>query len=575
MLLSSSSQSYAQSTAPRSNKISAASDTIRLAATKIKDSAAKLADTLLQKGLGGIKAIANQTIDQAKSFKQLPKKATSALKAILPDSLKNVLPENPFRKLINPKPFFKFSDGQISYQFNYRSNIDTPLLEREISQHQVQSSANVMLLGILPLQVNFWSRQTNSAFYRDVTDVQLVFNTNAFSNKMQAVVKNRLLQQVASFTDSLSEKLYDLKNTQLLQTGEWLSNGLQMQKVVEFYELLHVPKITYDYNLSDSANKVREDSIKKIASAFIDLYNQTKGRYAHLKNEVDSLKTLYDEYKKSLQAIQNMINGQFGDVSKLKNIQKVMREKGIGEVNIPDRYKWLMGIRNFSLGRSNLNYSDLTASNLSLKGINFEYNSWYYVAAAAGTIDFRFREYFINPTQKIPQHYYIVRLGVGRIEKNNVIISAFKGRKQLFNGTSTSFRNASIPVSGISVASRYQVKPGTFISAEIAQSLTPDFRTITVTTSEKTTVSDREHQAYTFRLSSYLPAINFRLDGFYRYTGANFQSFSNFQSNSAIESWQVKAEQTFFKKTVRFNLSVKKNEYSNPYIIQNLSLIHI
>src|SRR5204862_302099 len=86
--------------------------------------------------------------------------------------------------------------------------------------------------------------------------------------------------------------------------------------------------------------------------------------------------------------------------------------------------------------------------------------------------------------------------------------------------------------------------------------------------STKFNLSDRTNLAYAFKVSTWWPHTNSRLEGFYKYTGANFQSFSSFQTNAAMESWYVKAEQNFFTRKLRIVGSLRKNEFSNPFIVQ-------
>jgi len=62
-----------------------------------------------------------------------------------------------------------------------------------------------------------------------------------------------------------------------------------------------------------------------------------------------------------------------------------------------------------------------------------------------------------------------------------------------------------------------------------------------------------------------------KIDGSYKYTGANFQSFSNFQTNAAQHIWNIKAEKYFFRKHLRLTGAIKSNEFSNPYLVQSYS----
>jgi hypothetical protein len=125
-----------------------------------------------------------------------------------------------------------------------------------------------------------------------------------------------------------------------------------------------------------------------------------------------------------------------------------------------------------------------------------------------------------------------------------------------------------------------RVNPTTYITAEVAKSLAPDFgaspqpppggggggNSLPYT---KFNLSDHSNQAYAIKVYSFIPATATRLEGFYKHTGANYQSFSSFQTNNALESWALKADQGFFKRKLRLAASLRKNEFTNPFLPQD------
>ncbi|WP_315819551.1 hypothetical protein [Paraflavitalea speifideaquila] len=60
------------------------------------------------------------------------------------------------------KPLVKLNGGYVSYQFNYRTAIDTPYVEKNIAQHNITGNLSLTLAGHLPVRVTWWSRQSNS-----------------------------------------------------------------------------------------------------------------------------------------------------------------------------------------------------------------------------------------------------------------------------------------------------------------------------------------------------------------------------------------------------------------------------
>jgi hypothetical protein len=465
------------------------------------------------------------------------------------------------------KPAVRLHGGYVGYQLNYRSIIDTPFAEKDILQHQLIGQLRVTVAGNFPLQINYRFRKSNSQFFRDIADVQASFNAAEFRNNLQNGLRNRLLARIPQLKDSLLEKLYGLKKNDLAGLENKLNTAFHPQKLIEANETLVVPKITWKSDLPDSTNLIREDSMKKKAQGFLDEYANTKKRYDSLSNQVDSLKKLYTANLARINRYKQMANGKWDELQTPKQWKNKMREYDMEDVPIPPQYRWLMGIRNFSIGRSPVNHSELTAKNLSVNGINFEYNSWYYLAATAGMVNFRFRDFIINGQRRQPQYIYMLRAGIGRIEKNYFILSAFRGQKQLFrsdaNGRST------IPITGLSAESRWALNRYTWLKAEVAKSMAPDFRVNPVNNNTKFRISDKDNRAIAFHLFSAIPVTGSRIEGFYKSTGANYQSFSSFTTNAALESWYIKAEQNLFKRKLRLAGALRKNEFTNPFILQD------
>lgn len=475
--------------------------------------------------------------------------------------------QHPFRHLFVSKPVVKFNGGYVSYNFNYRSNIDTPYTEKDISQHQLAGRLNFTVAGIVPLQVNYWVRRSNSSFFRDVTDVQVAFDGAAFRQRLQETLRARMMALSAQLKDSVTGQLYQLKKLQHLDVETWLKNPLNQQALIEANEVVRIPRVTYDPHLPDSVNVRREDSLKKAAAFFIDLYRKTQTEYVQLQKQLDSLKQVYDNNTARIQQYKQMLQGRdWLQGAGLQKLKTTLQHYGLDSIDMPAKYKWLLGLRTLSIGRSPVAYSELTAKNLSITGLNFEYNSWYYLAVTAGLVDYRFRDFAVSRLNRKPQYLYMVRAGIGRLEKSYFILSAFHGQKQLFT-SGASARLSALTVTGFSAEAKWQVHSTTYLTGEIATSLSPDYHTNPET---KTTfnLQDKNNKAYALKAYSYLPYTATKLEGTYKFTGANYQSFSSFQTNAAQESWYLKAEQHFFKKRLKINAALRSNEFSNPYIVQ-------
>ena len=216
-----------------------------------------------------------------------------------------------------------------------------------------------------------------------------------------------------------------------------------------------------------------------------------------------------------------------------------------------------------------MDYSELTGKNINLKGVNFEYSSSrMYAAFAAGGIDYRYRDFGLPLPNAAKQFMYMARLGKGRPEQSHFYVTLYKGQKQLTPSFSFSPDPPAVAsITGVSAEIKYVIKENTSIVAEAAESAAPDYRSQPVKEA-KFRFTDSRTQAFSVSVRSYLPKTNTKIDAFYKYTGANFQSFSSFATNNTLTAWQVKLDQSFLKRKLRVSGYLRQNVFTNPYIPQ-------
>ena len=518
-----------------------------------KDSAGHRTDTLTVKSL--IQMEKNNWKKNGLSFKKDSAHHSSA---------KNTSME----KKRAPAPLLKFTGGYACYNFNYRSDLDTPYTEKNITQHQVVSTLNFTVAGLIPIRVNSFIRRSNSTIFRDITDIQVAFDAAAYRNGLASTIRRQLMSQ-APGADSLAGKLSKLRRTQVGQLGAWLQDPLTAQKLVEANEIVKVPHMTYDMKLPDTVNKKREDSIRREARLFLELYRKTKDEYARLSGQADSLKSVYDQSLEKVNKFRQLANGSFGTSSSYDQWKGQLQQYAPGMGELSGKERWLLGVRNFGLGRNNINASELTAKNISVNGVNFEYNSWYYLGLSAGLVDYRFRDFVVNRLQQTPQYMYLARVGLGRLERNYFIVSVFGGQKQLLTSITPAGTLATVRLTGLSAETKWQVDRNTYVIAEVAQSFSPDLQSTPPVPKPGWDLSSRNNQALSVKFSSWIPATASRLEAQYKFTGANFESFNSFQTNAEQKAWYVKGEQNFFGRQLKLVASLRSNDFSNPYIVQD------
>lgn len=125
------------------------------------------------------------------SSKSIMQKNKDKLGAYTNDSAaRSLYSINSLKELLFKKPFFKMNGGFITYNMNYRSAIDTPFAEKNILQHNAYGNFNVSIANI-PFNVNYLFRRSNSSIYRNINDVQVVFDAMQFNNNIKRLLTDK------------------------------------------------------------------------------------------------------------------------------------------------------------------------------------------------------------------------------------------------------------------------------------------------------------------------------------------------------------------------------------------------
>lgn len=467
----------------------------------------------------------------------------------------------------NGNRFFNVSGGFSSYAMSYRSVIDTPYAEKDILQHHLNGQINFTAAG-MPLRATYLIRRSNSFFFRNIQDLQVAFDPAG----ARMLLQRKFQQQLTSMADSMANALMpsppELNGQGLKRIEEWLRHPFQMQRLVEANEVLKVSGITYQQGRSVEYNRAREDSLQRQAAKFLALYHQIDSIHYLAAHCQDSLQNSYQSLQTRVKQFRQLSRSDFSSYSDYLDWKSEMEANGFTAVPISKWHEHLLRIRNFSLGRSPLQYSELTAKNISVNGLNLEYSSWYYAALAAGLVDFRFRDFAIG-RDKRKQYLVLARMGIGQPERNFFVLSAFRGHKQLFTARPGATGTTGIDVNGYSALARWRINAHTSVSGEVAESISPDFRSADLQTKTSLQFKDFTNKAFSVQLSSYHPLGRSRLQAAYTYMGPNYQSFSTFQTNSERNAWYVKADRYFFKKMIRVSGSIQTSDFSNPFVTRN------
>ncbi|MFT3703009.1 MAG: hypothetical protein QM802_11600 [Agriterribacter sp.] len=510
-------------------------------------------------------------------------------------------PVSDFAPAIQKKKLLKIT-GNILYDLNYRSRIDTPYAENNVYQHTIQTRIDLLYKDTYPLKLYFTSRFSNSPFFRNYTDFNVRFNPSDFKRIIKQKIIESARQQLAKrtgFLDSLSQVL-EKKKLLLASLKRAINNEDAGQKIVEereraFYKKDNLNRASFADGLkdkvSDSIKEVLDDKLTKLSS----------GKVERTKSKMDSLSNRYNDYVDSLQSKRKIVDSLeqevetlTGKYKKLKSASdkdfsdlqsQIEREKDVKQLSdklqalhlpdsiLPKGYKTIAGIQSLNIGRSIADYSELSVKNISITGVQGEYQSGYYYALAVGKVDYRFRDYIVRNHTKSNQYVALIRFGKGTRNGNHVYFTYYTGKRQFFNSAANTQNGNTVPgynLAGITIEGVYKINQHISVIGEIAKSTIPYYSLDSLQKKQWMNslgkFSSRSNEAYSLKLISYIPKTQTRFNGNISYVGANFQSFSTFTTSAAQLRWLAKLEQPFFKNKLTVISTIQKNNFSNPFV---------
>jgi hypothetical protein len=474
--------------------------------------------------------------------------------------------------------------GNIMYNVNYYSNIDTPYNEQDIYQHTVQTYLDITVKGQYPMRVYLTNRFTNSKLFRNFSDLNFNYNNTQFTQKIKTQIREKFLASLPSPTapDSLKNEL-DASIKKLRALDGWIKNPGLIQKMVEERERAMRDslkmKLDTSFRLQAPQSAALKDSV--LARLNIDSTSIYK-QYAQKKQQADSLRNRIAALQQMVKAAkgqsQEAVNKTCSDIEQAKNpakLKEIMERNHIGDSILPKGYKTLMAIRSFGIGRSVVNYSELSAKNISVNGFQAEYNPDAYYAVATGSVDYRFRDFIVKGPKQSGQYLTVLRYGRGLKDGNNIIFTWFGGRRQLYNaGTvDTQQVQTQTPSSGLmgfTIEGTYRLTKNIMLTAEVAKSSYPvyvrDSTGKNSLPSQMLEMSNRHNEAYSLKADGVFPKTQTTVKGTFKRLGANFQSFSTFTDGSAQTAWSASVQQLFFKRQLTLTLGANTNDFSNPFI---------
>jgi hypothetical protein len=497
--------------------------------------------------------------------------------------------------------------GNVLYDFSYRSYLDTPFMQNDVMQHFVQTKFNVVLKNKYPFTVTLTHRNSNSPYFRNATDVNVDFSQKQLLENIKTKLKAQLQNPLQNVT---IQQLYgnlqnDVISNQAAITNaiQWRNSAQRIVNEVEEKETLIKEKLDAVLQLKSPSNllgaigngvnipdaeflkmlaleKLKSNkNAKNVTRSIGELDSVYKVRLQKNKEKIDSLQQLVNNKQKEINGVKKKYTDSVEQaIKKINNIRNLsdltayLKEQKKGQDSfLTKTQKVLLSIKKIGIGRSWIDYSDLTAKNISLTGFNMEWNAGnLYFATAIGKVNYRFRDFIFKNEQSVnAQRLNLFRIGYGKKEKNNIILTHYNGRKAILNNLVNN-TNPLQKVVGFSVEANYQLNADNQITVELAKS------SYNVNANDNQNLwnksvdfKQRANEAYSIKLQSYNPITKTKLTANYRKIGEYFQSFNLNPINFNQESWAVKVQQKLMKEKLSIEGGIRKNDFLSPIAIPN------
>lgn len=453
--------------------------------------------------------------------------------------------------------------GNVQYDFLYRSFSDTPYYQKDFRQHTLRTQMTITVKDNVPVQLNLVLRKSNSPYFRDFFDGGVILDRLALQRnlKEELIAKitgllpdKRLLEQQL---DVLAKRILEYENLRNRLNTSGLVQELIEERERNYLNRLKnpVPGLSGVSVLTDTLTGDLERTVKK-----------KKAELDSLKSGIEKLRDKADSLDRSVRNIIASVQQRISKAGSAEEIDRISKEYGISE----KKEKWkkfAADIKSAGIGRSVIQYSELTARDVSLTGVNLEYNNRIYFAFAAGKIDYGFRDFFGRNSRQNGQHLVMGRIGFGDAGKRAVIFSVFTGRKAPYGSIIQDSVTGHYPVLGYSVETILKKDEKTFISAEIAKSTKAVTGSITGNKAAGSLFrfSDNSNLGLSVKGQTYLTSTRTAVSGFFRKTGEHYQSFSLFSYNTDQTAWMLRVDQPLLKNRINISGTVRKNDFVNPF----------
>ncbi len=495
--------------------------------------------------------------------------------------------------------------GYVNYDLYYRSYIDTPYTESNIYQHTLTAGIKLLYKNQYPIKLLFILRHSNSKYFRNFMGINFAFDPQEYrkllDQKIRSYVKenlseiqhkidsleNLLLMKRVSYSNEstgdyyeyLKQRIVDEKERELsiTESNKGESANKESNHIPEFYKSITFGK-GRNFQLPPEDNSIYDSTITIKKSSKIDSLtdelSKQKNKIDSLKAELMKIQSLLTELKQLKQGKEEMLSKKALDLKKGNSNLERHANNNVPDSILPKGYKFFSGLKKLNIGRSLIDFSPLTARNITISGFQIQHHDRYYMAFAAGTLSYQFREYMIPALSKPKQHLEILRVGKGEKTGNHIHFTGYTGQRAYFNqilSVADSGKSNSGKLAGYAMHFGYVVSKKLFLQGEFAKSSLP-MQYVSSNGDKRQTrfyginnFSSRENEAYKLQADMNFPSVKAKFNAGFQYTGNMFQSFSFWNTGSRQLNWYMRYNQSIAKSRINYSASISREDQNTPY----------
>ncbi len=185
-----------------------------------------------------------------------------------------------------------------------------------------------------------------------------------------------------------------------------------IQESIEDVERLYIRRIRDSLiRLGISTGLPALPEVKVASNSTIDLKSLSE-RIDSLRQAIRILDGRYQKQKLRLTGQKEQLLAVLENAKNEREMLDELNRLHLPDSVLPKGYKSMLAFRSAGIGTTHVDYSELTARNIRITGFQAEYNPSFYVAAASGAVDYRFRD-FMNSGNRFRQYLNIARVGWG------------------------------------------------------------------------------------------------------------------------------------------------------------------